>query len=58
MQPKISIVVPVYNVEKYLDRCVQSLRNQTVRDIEIAGYGSSMGNYGENPLEYLTFFPA
>lgn len=35
MQPKVSIVVPVYNVEKYLDRCVQSLRNQTVHDIEI-----------------------
>ena len=31
----ISIVVPVYKVEKYLDRCVNSLRNQTVQDIEI-----------------------
>lgn len=34
-QPKVSIIVPVYNVEKYLERCVQSLRNQTLRDIEI-----------------------
>ena len=33
--PKVSIVVPVYKVEKYLDRCVQSLRNQTLQDIEI-----------------------
>lgn len=33
--PKISIIVPVYNVEKYLDRCVQSLLNQTLKDIEI-----------------------
>lgn len=32
---KVSIVVPVYNVEKYLDRCVQSLLNQTLKDIEI-----------------------
>lgn len=31
----ITIVVPVYKVEKYLDRCVESLRNQTLRDIEI-----------------------
>lgn len=31
----ISIVVPVYNVEKYLDRCVRSLVNQTYKDIEI-----------------------
>lgn len=33
--PKVSIVVPVYNVEKYLDRCMQSLMNQTLKDIEI-----------------------
>jgi glycosyltransferase involved in cell wall biosynthesis len=33
--PKVSIVVPVYNVEKYLEECVESLRNQTLQDIEI-----------------------
>lgn len=33
--PKVSIIVPVYNVEKYLDRCMQSLLNQTLSDIEI-----------------------
>lgn len=31
----ISIVVPIYNVEKYLNRCVDSILNQTYRDIEI-----------------------
>lgn len=31
----ISVVVPVYNVEKYLDRCVRSLVNQTEKNIEI-----------------------
>lgn len=31
----VSIVVPVYKVEKYLERCVTALRNQTLRDIEI-----------------------
>lgn len=35
MKPKVSVVVPIYNVECYLDRCVQSIRNQTLRDIEI-----------------------
>ena len=35
MQPKISIIVPVYNVEKYLTRCMQSLQNQTLKEIEI-----------------------
>ena len=35
MQPKISIVVPVYNVEKYIRECLDSLVNQTLEDIEI-----------------------
>ena len=34
-QTKVSIIVPVYNVEKYLDRCLTSLINQTLKDIEI-----------------------
>lgn len=35
MTPLVSIVVPVYNVEKYLQRCVKSLTEQTLRQIEI-----------------------
>lgn len=31
----VSIIVPVYNVEKYLDRCVESIVNQTYRNLEI-----------------------
>lgn len=34
-QSKVSIVVPVYNVEKYLAKCLDSLINQTLKDIEI-----------------------
>ena len=33
--PKVSIVVPVYNVENYLEFCVRSLKAQTLKDIEI-----------------------
>lgn len=33
--PKVSIVVPIYRVEKYLDRCMTSLLGQTLHDIEI-----------------------
>ena len=33
--PIISIIIPVYNVEKYLERCVNSLVNQTFKEIEI-----------------------
>lgn len=35
MKAKVSIIVPVYNVEKYLDVCMQSLLHQTLYDIEI-----------------------
>lgn len=34
-QPEISVIVPIYNVEPYLCRCVDSILNQTFRDIEV-----------------------
>ncbi len=33
--PRVSIVIPVYNVEKYLRECLDSVVNQTLKDIEI-----------------------
>lgn len=33
--PEISVIVPVYNVEKYLHRCVDSILNQTFTDFEL-----------------------
>lgn len=35
MSIKVSIILPVYNVEKYLDKCLTSLVNQTLKEIEI-----------------------
>lgn len=35
INPKISIIIPVYNVEKYLKECLDSCINQTLEDIEI-----------------------
>lgn len=32
---KVSVIVPVYRVEKYIDRCMKSLLKQTLKDIEI-----------------------
>lgn len=32
---KVSVIVPVYNVEEYIEKCLQSLVNQTLEDIEI-----------------------
>ena len=33
--PKISIIVPIYNGEKYIDKCLASLTQQTYQNIEI-----------------------
>lgn len=33
--PLITIVIPVYNVEKYIDRCIKSIINQTYKNYEI-----------------------
>ena len=32
---KVSIIVPVYNVENYLQRCLDSILNQTYKDFEV-----------------------
>lgn len=35
MNATISVIIPIYNVEKYLDECVQSVLRQTYKDIEL-----------------------
>lgn len=35
MQPRVSVVIPIYNVEEYLEEALESVVNQTLKDIEI-----------------------
>ena len=35
MKPKISIIVPVYKVEKQIDTCIKSILNQTFNNFEL-----------------------
>ncbi len=35
MSVNVSIIVPIYKVEKYIDKCIKSLQSQTLKDIEI-----------------------
>ena len=35
MTPKVSVIIPVYNVEEYLEQCLDSVLNQTLREVEI-----------------------
>ena len=34
-KPKVSILVPYYNVEKYVSQCLKSIQRQTLEDIEV-----------------------
>lgn len=51
--PKISIIVPVYNTEKYLCECLKSIVNQTLKDIEIIVIND---NSPDNSIEIITDF--
>ena len=33
--PAVSVVVPVYNTELYLEQCINSIRDQSLKDLEI-----------------------
>lgn len=52
MSPRVSVIVPMYNVECYLDQCVRSLFAQTLKDIEIIlvddGSPDNCGQMAEN----------
>ena len=51
---KVSVIVPVYNVEKYLARCLDSLVNQTLNDIEIIIVNDGSTDNSENIIkQYL-----
>ena len=53
MQPKISIIIPMYNVEKYLRRCLDSVQNQTFSDFQaICVDDGSPDNSGQIAEEY------
>ena len=55
---KVSVIVPVYNVEKYIKKCLESLVNQTLRDIEIIVVNDgSQDKSKEIIAEYVRKYP-
>lgn len=56
--PKVSIIVPVYNVEKYIEKCLESLVNQTLEDIEIIIVNDGSKDSSKEIVEkYLKKYP-
>ena len=33
--PKVSVIIPIYNTEKYIEKCIGSVQDQTIKDIEV-----------------------
>lgn len=57
--PKVSVVVPVYNVEKYLDKCLNSLVYQTLDDIEIIVVNDSSPDNSQEIIDkYVKAYPS
>ena len=55
---KVSIIIPVYNVEKYIRRCLNSLVNQTLSDIEIIVVNDGTPDNSQTIIdEYVKKYP-
>ena len=56
--PKVSIIVPAYNVENYIEKCLNSLINQTLEDIEIIVVNDgSTDKTKDKILEFYSQYP-
>lgn len=56
--PKVSVIVPVYNVENYIEKCIDSLLGQTLEDIEIIIVNDgSTDNSKDKIMPYIEKFP-
>lgn len=56
--PKVSVVVPIYNVEKYIKKCLNSLVNQTLQEIQIIFVNDgSTDESGNIAKEYASKYP-
>lgn len=58
MKIKVSVIVPVYNVEKFIDKCLNSLVNQTLKEIEIIVVNDGGSDNSQKIIdEYVKKYP-
>ena len=51
----ISIIIPIYNVEKYLNRCLDSVMKQSFQDIEIILVNDGSTDISDNIIKSYLF---
>ena len=53
-QPILSVIIPVYNTEKYLSKCLDSVLNQSLKEIEIIVVNDGSTDHSQQIIdEYL-----
>lgn len=53
-KPKVSVIIPMYNVELYIEKCLESLKNQTLEDLEVILVNDgTKDDSGKICLEYI-----
>ena len=56
--PKVSLIIPVYNVENYIEKCLDSVINQTLKDMEIIIVNDGSKDLSKQKIEkYLKKYP-
>lgn len=48
---KLSVIIPVYNTEKYIEKCLDSIANQTMKDLEIVIVNDGSKDNSENVIK-------
>ena len=48
---KLSVIIPVYNTEKYIEKCLDSIANQTLKDLEIVIVNDGSKDNSENVIK-------
>lgn len=51
---KVSVIIPVFNAERYLNRCISSIANQTLQDVEIIAINDGSTDNSLNVLDKLS----
>lgn len=56
--PKISVIIPVYNVEKYLEKCLDSVINQSLKDLDVILVNDGSTDSSEDIIDkYIYNYP-